>query len=119
MMKSITTNTRSTVFLFFLSLMKVHETAHVCTQVLRFELAVGLVSPEAAARRSAEKASQQAEEEEEAPVNKEELKADPVLGKFVKMAAMGVPAPSVVHRMVVEGLPPSQVTTPFYYISFF
>lgn len=33
-------------------------------------------------------------------VDKETLKSDPVLGPFVKMASMGVPAPSVRHKMI-------------------
>ncbi len=91
--------------------------------IRRFELAFALISPIDAATAdrnaararagvkpggSADCANANAEEDEEeeeaepAPVDKETLKADPLLGKFAKMASMGVPPASVVHRMGVS-----------------
>jgi hypothetical protein len=101
----------------------------------RFELSFGLLSPRAAAVSDARAAgrlstaeaaaAQEAAEPEEAcgdpledplddpleeaVVDPSLLREDPLLGKFVKMAAMGVPPPAVVNRMLVEGVPPAAV----------
>lgn len=79
--------------------------------MLRFELAFGLMTPEEAQARDRKAAAAQAISPPEAPpVSKDDLKADPVLGKFAKMCLMGVPPASVAFKMVAEGIDPLKVS---------
>ena len=102
----------------------------------RFELCFGLVTPEEAAKADAKASGNgggddddddssddgsesESEDEEEGEdggadddvplVDKAVLREDPQLGKFVKMASMGVPPASVVHKMTLEGVDMQQL----------
>ena len=69
-----------------------------------------LLSPPPAAK--PEYSDEEEDEEEETPVpvvDKATLKADPVLGKFAKMCAMGVPAAAALGKMTAEGVPVDQI----------
>ena len=69
-----------------------------------------LLSPPPAAK--PEYSDEEEDEEEEPPVpvvDKAMLKADPVLGKFAKMCAMGVPAAAALGKMTAEGVPVDQI----------